>query len=633
MIAAANQNGAAPAPWQQLADSIAGEVALRLETALARLEQRLERALSQAQPEAGVQSDAEQPDLKQAAAVQRLGTPGGGSRTPTSSVDLEQHFELKLPLAERPGHSLPELKQVAAGQKLATPNPDRFGRTATSLDPKVRHHHGLRGWSQTELPNTQSAECVTRSVEMQVIAERPRAGTADDRPRTSLSSLEKTTQSNQILIPFVERSFEVTHSELSELSRPESWEPKERSCLLRAVESSCFNTISMSVIIVNTIFVVVRTDLEARYLADAPNLGLFDLFFTFVYSLECGLKLCAYGKRFWWDPREKYWNVFDLVLVIVALLDLLLSATNATQILRGLRIFKIVRTFRVFRVLKFMRELRTMITVVVKSIKTLFWSICMLVFVLLIFGLIFIQNMTQFRIENEAHRHNPDIVKYFGSVGATMTGLFQSNTGGVDWGELYDLVAMWGPITGLLFQSFIVCFQMAVFNVITSIYVDKARKLGQADDDDAIEEKMNDEKDQRESLRRLFTKLDTDRSGEIDLEELKENLKDPEVVQYFDHHGLRIRDVKLFFKTLGTTGNYSSVPLEAFVDGCVKLQGDATSLDVQVLRLHMQANHSILHKLATKLDVPLGSFVKTHANTSMVGARSSMLPEPRSFAV
>merc|ERR1712038_886889 len=110
-------------------------------------------------------------------------------------------------------------------------------------------------------------------------------------------------------------------------------------------------------------------------------------------------------------------------------------------------------------------------------------------------------------------------------MGATMNALFQSCTGGLDWEPVYDLLGLSGPLAQFGLNSFIVFFQMAIFNVITSIYVDKARIVGQPDDDDAIEEKVIQELAEKERLKVLISKMDVDRSGYISFEELQSALQ------------------------------------------------------------------------------------------------------------
>merc|ERR1740129_925361 len=132
-----------------------------------------------------------------------------------------------------------------------------------------------------------------------------------------------------------------------------------------------------------------------------------------------------------------------------------------------------------------------------------------------------------------------------------MVSLFQSSTGGVSWGEIYNILSPAGSWTTVLFQSFIVVFQIAIFNVITSIYVDKARQLGQPEEEDALADKLMQENDEKGHLRKLISKLDLGNTGYITYDELEESLQHPEVVQHFEHYGLLIRDIKLFFKALG----------------------------------------------------------------------------------
>merc|ERR1712032_1200388 len=161
-----------------------------------------------------------------------------------------------------------------------------------------------------------------------------------------------------------------------------------------------------------------------------------------------------------------------------------------------------------------------------KSMATVVWSLIMIAFVLLLFALLFIQAVTEYRLEME----DPDLanaailVKYFGSVGATVLALFQTSTGGVDWGDVYDLVSPAGPFYYWMFLAFIVMFQLAVFNVITSIYVDKARKLLHDDPETSLKEKLAEESLEKSELRNLVRSLDIGEDGNISYEELETKL-------------------------------------------------------------------------------------------------------------
>merc|ERR1719270_2129698 len=82
------------------------------------------------------------------------------------------------------------------------------------------------------------------------------------------------------------------------------------------------------------------------------------------------------------------------------------------------------------------------------------------------------------RGEADADKDHPDIVLFFGSVLSGMVSLFQSATGGVDWSEVYDIVSLHSSMASTLFVSYIIFFQIAIVNIITSTFVDKTRRLG-----------------------------------------------------------------------------------------------------------------------------------------------------------
>merc|ERR1712038_2256638 len=110
-----------------------------------------------------------------------------------------------------------------------------------------------------------------------------------------------------------------------------------------------------------------------------------------------------------------------------------------------------------------------MIVVVGKSIHTLFWSTLLLGFLMLVFALIFVQIVSYHRrtedeqLSSGAAQDNSSCTstddfpfkKYFGSVPAGMNSLFQCSTGGVDWGEVYDLTvstnSYWAPVVFITF--------------------------------------------------------------------------------------------------------------------------------------------------------------------------------------
>merc|ERR1712039_132963 len=71
--------------------------------------------------------------------------------------------------------------------------------------------------------------------------------------------------------------------------------------------------------------------------------------------------------------------------------------------------------------------------------------------------------------------------------------LMQSTTGGKDWGLIYKELAEHGGLIAAVFLFFIFFFAIAMWNIMTSVFVDKALRLAQPDlESQALEKSMQD---------------------------------------------------------------------------------------------------------------------------------------------
>merc|ERR1711920_95647 len=81
------------------------------------------------------------------------------------------------------------------------------------------------------------------------------------------------------------------------------------------------------------------------------------------------------------------WNLFDLGVVVLQLLDAALTVAENQlnlSVVRVLRIVRLLRVIRVVRLLHLFRELRTMAGAVGTSIQPFFWSFCLLALMIFI---------------------------------------------------------------------------------------------------------------------------------------------------------------------------------------------------------------------------------------------------------
>lgn len=109
------------------------------------------------------------------------------------------------------------------------------------------------------------------------------------------------------------------------------------------LERSQVQNVLIALIILNAIVFGIETSPSA--MAEiGPVLRAADRLILAVFVVEIGLRLFAYGPRFFRDP----WSVFDFAVVALALLPMTgsLSALRALRVLRVLRLISLVPQFR-----------------------------------------------------------------------------------------------------------------------------------------------------------------------------------------------------------------------------------------------------------------------------------------------
>merc|ERR1712194_610841 len=80
----------------------------------------------------------------------------------------------------------------------------------------------------------------------------------------------------------------------------------------------------------------------------------------------------------------------------------------------------------------------------------------------------------------------------------------------------------------------------------------------------------------------FFNSPDADNSGHLSWKEFKGHLADDRVKAYFQTLDLDIRKAHTLFKLLDRNDN-GEVGIEEFLDGCLRLKGQAKSLDINLV--------------------------------------------------
>lgn len=378
----------------------------------------------------------------------------------------------------------------------------------------------------------------------------------------------------------------------------------------KMVHSTYFDLFCCVFILGNAILVGVETDLETSQPGEDKLRDASDAFFgtqlllNLWYIAELTLRLFADGYKYFWSDFWK-WNTFDACLVATSIIDLFASSLSVGglemgRVFRTIRLFRIVRTLRIVRILNYIRVFRKMIFSLMASVQTLIWSLLLLFFVLYAYSIWFTQGVKEILRNSEAagSPENEGLLReYYGSLGRSLYSLYMAIFNGKSWGLLVDPLFQYDPLLAALFVSFISITLLGVLNVVTSVFVESAMQSCQYYKDLLVQEKNRKKAMFVKHVRTIFHQIDTDGSGTISAEELKDFIQNDKLQLhlYFEALELNPTDTKALFKLLDPMG-VGEIDIEEFCDGCMKLQGVARSFDVNCIMYEQKRQMNALQR-------------------------------------
>lgn len=140
---------------------------------------------------------------------------------------------------------------------------------------------------------------------------------------------------------------------------------------------------------------------------------------------------------------------------------------------------------------------------------------------------------------------------------------------------------------------------LAVLNIVTGVFVDKAVNMARAQRDYIIEQDREQKEQYAEQLKKVFLSLDVNGDRTLTLEEVESIFEKPQVGKYFEAIGFRAADCIRLHRLLDEDES-GQVDLHEFVDGCLFLKGFARSIDVHSVRLQCKKIQTNVHELMGK---------------------------------
>lgn len=411
-------------------------------------------------------------------------------------------------------------------------------------------------------------------------------------------------------------------------------EPERTGLLSKCVDGRLSHFFA-AVILANAVtmaFVVNEEMRNPKGQLDATYQNL-ELLFIVLYLIEQVLMLTVHRLHHLIGPSFG-WNLFDILLVATSIMTLAPNSagggSNLTP-LRSLRMMKVAKVLRLLRIFRFFAPLRHMLTALLASFIPLVWSLLMLAFLMYMFALYFVQACSDRLSDDDVLPGSllwEDLQVLFGSIQSSMFTLFWCFMGGGDWLEAWHSIEQISSSAQMVFIFYVAFFHIAVLNIVTGMFVQSAMKLSQPDMDEQALDKLREHVSHLEELRSIAETIDENNDGDLSPHELMKFVRNPSTRAKLAVLDVDARDAETFVSLLSATSHNATISVNDFVNGCCRLKGNASSIDLQCQAFRMGLLQQSLQQLMTKQEAlvkrldRISQFEKTNDNIDGAVART-----------
>lgn len=334
---------------------------------------------------------------------------------------------------------------------------------------------------------------------------------------------------------------------------------------------------------------------------------------TFLFTVEIVARL--YVFRFDFFVTDPWWNLFDLVIVFLAIVEVameiivnsfaeskesMIDSGGMAKMMRLVRLTRLLRLVRTFRQLK---PLRILVRSIMAAGKSVFWAFLLLIMIIFSFGVILTQAVTE-HTKGGTQVNDDDLISYYGDLVRSMVSLWMAVSGGISWIELTrPLEGTGNSIWTVMFLVYILIVYFFILNVVTGVFCQNAIEGAAADLELTLDFQIREKQVHVERLALLFHEMNQDtedRDNQLTPEELQLLMVKPKVRAWFKSLEIDARDHRKLFKIIDTDES-GGVSIEEFVEGCLSLRGSATRVDVEELKWEIRHAERLAHEDRQKL--------------------------------
>jgi hypothetical protein len=219
-----------------------------------------------------------------------------------------------------------------------------------------------------------------------------------------------------------------------------------------------------------------------------------------------------------------------------------------------------------------------------------------------IVGVWFLQSVTDHFIARSGSEGNGEgstlssgesaLKEHFDSLAITILSLWQSLSGGIDWGDVSNpLAEELTPVHGFAFAAFIAFALLALMNVVTGVFVQTALHSAEREEETFLTDQIIS----------LFHKCKGgDDWGSITENDLEDRLGDPDMAKEWKNINVSADEATYVFALLDVDRK-GEVPFDEFLSACLRLRGSAKSLDVLIQLQESRHAKKLLEDMVEKV--------------------------------
>jgi len=377
------------------------------------------------------------------------------------------------------------------------------------------------------------------------------------------------------------------------------------------------------VILLNALVMGIEVDVQMRSSSMPEDVEydffrIMDFIFLAAYMTELVLRIIGEGAvQFLHYKNDKLaWNIFDLFLCVTAtgeeVMKRFVDSTLDVSMVRVFRILRLVRIFRIIRVMRFFRDLRVMVSGIAQSLLSLMWALLLLISIMYLVAVCVLQMAVEERTErlqarpgNLSDEDYNSLLSFFGSLDRTMYTLYQSITGGVDWGDAAHPLNQMTWTLGVFYSAYIAFAVLCVLNIVTGVFVENCNKMTALDQDTLLIEDLEARRDWLAEVKAVFEATE-DGNGSLSAWQFVDKIQgDVKMQAWLRKLGVPVdcHSAMDLFSLLDMDGD-GQLNFDEFAIALQHIHGSARSIDVakisqntRVIRRELHAVIGLLHEI------------------------------------